>query len=373
MKTLFLPTNVPPVVFWRMYQFHKKMNDMKKSSYIYGYDISNENMASWADRFTSDIKVREQAYWLFQNCDVAVMQYYMQPLFLGMQLAFQEDYKKKILIEVDDEVIDVPADSPWVKSGIKPGGILENLFREQFKQADGIVVSTDYLKKVYERYNDNVHVIPNAIDFNLWNNPVTHGTKKVRIGWAGGANHERDLEIMKEVIPVVLEKNKKAEFLFFNGVPEYLKHFGNRVRCVKKWFNITEYPKGLASLGIDIGLAPLVPNTFNMCKSNLKWLEMSALKTPIVASNVEPYKKSIVQGKSGYLCDSPRDWVDAIDNLINKESLRKRVGLEAYKQAKKEYNLDEVTKKYIKVLEKTYEQRRNKRRDKTVSEGYGLN
>jgi O-antigen biosynthesis protein len=372
MKTLFLPTNTPPVVFWRMYQFHKKMNDMKKSSYIYGYDISNENMASWANRFNDNPKIREQAYWLLQNCDVAVMQYYLQPMFLGMQLAFQDEYKKKILIEVDDEVIDVPADSPWVKQGIKPGGVLENLFREQFRSADGIVVSTEYLKKTYDQYNDNVYVIPNAIDLKLWNHPVRE-TKKIRIGWAGGANHDADLEIMKDVIPVILEKYKNVEFMFFNGVPDYLKHFGNRVQCIGRWFNIIDYPKGIANLGFDIGLAPLVSNSFNMCKSNLKWLEMGALKIPIVASDIEPYRRSIVSGKSGFLCDSINSWIEALSVLIEKESLRKKIGITAFNQIKKEYNLDDVTRKYIKVLEKTHEQRRNKRRNKAVSQGHGLN
>ena len=372
MKTLFLPTNTPPVVFWRMYQFHKKMNDMKKSSYIYGCDIANENMASWADRFNDNPKVREQAYWLLQNCDVAVMQYYTQPLFLGMQLAFQDDYKKKILIEVDDELIDVPAYNPWVKQGVKPGGMLENLFREQLRAADGIVVSTEYLKKTYEQYNENVYVIPNAIDFKMWDNPVRE-TKKIRIGWSGGNGRDADLEIMKEVIPVILEKYKNVEFMFFHGVPDYLKHFGNRVQHVERWFNIMDYPKGLASLGFDIGLAPLQSNSFNMCKSNLKWLEMGALKIPTVASDVEPYRRSIINGKTGLLCDSARSWVEALSILIEKETLRKSMGKAAHNQIKKEYNLDEVTKRYVRVLEKTHEQRRNKRRNKTTCQGHGLN
>jgi len=372
MKTLFLPTNTPPVVFWRMYQFHKKMLEMKKSSYIYGYDISNENMAKWSWDFQNNEKVRSQAYWLIQNADVTVMQYYTIPMFLGMQMTFQEDYKKKILIEIDDEVIDVPSDSPWVRQGIKPGGILENLFREQLKLADGLVVSTEYLKSIYDKYNENIHVIPNSIDFRLWDKPVRE-VSKIRIGWAGGANHDKDLEIMKEVIPIILERHKNVEFMFFNGSPDFLKHYGNRVHCVGKWFNITDYPKGLADLGFDIGLAPLESNTFNMCKSNLKWLEMSALKIPTVASNVEPYKKSIDNGKTGYLCDTIMDWINALTALINSETLRKRMGIAAHKEVRKKYELANTTKKYIDILEKTHEQRRNKRRNKTASKGYGLN
>jgi glycosyltransferase involved in cell wall biosynthesis len=355
-----------------MYQFHKKMLEMKKSSYIYGYDISNENMSKWSWDFQNDVNVRSQAYWLVQNADVTVMQYYTIPMFLGMQMVFQDDYKKKILIEVDDEVIDVPPDSPWVKQGIKPGGVLENLFREQFTAADGLVVSTDYLKSIYDKYNDNIYVIPNAIDFRVWDHKV-RDVSKIRIGWAGGANHDGDLEIMKEVIPVILEKYKNVEFMFFNGVPEYLKKFGNRVQCIGRWFNIMDYPKGLADLGFDIGLAPLESNTFNMCKSNLKWLEMSALKIPTVASSVEPYKRSIDNGKTGFLCNTPREWVESLSALIEKESFRKRMGLAAYSKVKKDYNITDTTKKYIKVLEKTHEQKRNKRRSKAISTGYGLN
>jgi hypothetical protein len=42
---------------------------------------------------------------------------------------------------------------------------------------------------------------------------------------------------------------------------------------------------------IDLLLAPLINNAFNRSKSNIKWLEFSALGIPMVGQNMCTYNK----------------------------------------------------------------------------------
>src|SRR5437899_12979401 len=63
-----------------------------------------------------------------------------------------------------------------------------------------------------------------------------------------------------------------------------------------------------------IGIAPLEKNAFNDAKSELKWLEYTALGIPTVASDFGPYKRAIGSGKDGFLTND--NWELALTNLI---------------------------------------------------------
>jgi glycosyltransferase involved in cell wall biosynthesis len=53
-----------------------------------------------------------------------------------------------------------------------------------------------------------------------------------------------------------------------------------------------EYPAYLASLNLDIAVAPLTMTPFNQGKSNLRLLEYGALGIPVVCTDIDPYRNS---------------------------------------------------------------------------------
>jgi glycosyltransferase involved in cell wall biosynthesis len=196
--------------------------------------------------------------------------------------------------------------------------------------------------------------MPNCIDFNKWDyRKSKKHENKVVIGWIGGGNHEEDLRIMTEVIPPILSKYKNVEFKFVHGVPTYLRNFDKRVKHTLDWSDIDKYPDFVASQSFDIGIAPLVYNKFNMSKSNLRWLEYSALKVPTVATRIEPYTNSIEHGKTGYLADTVDEWIESLSGLIEDGQKRKQIGVNAYISVQENYNLDKVTHSYIETLKES--------------------
>jgi 2-polyprenyl-3-methyl-5-hydroxy-6-metoxy-1,4-benzoquinol methylase len=81
---------------------------------------------------------------------------------------------------------------------------------------------------------------------------------------------------------------------------------------------------------VDINLAPLEPeNPFTECKSSLKYFEAGLLGVPTVASDVEPYRQSIIHGENGYLCRTAEDWYQCISRLVQDAALRREMGLMA--------------------------------------------
>jgi len=223
------------------------------------------------------------------------------------------------------------------------------------------------------RENKSQDVIPNCIDFRRWNIPnktlnsndscVTKTQNSngncVTIGWIGAGNHSEDLRIMQEVIPVIIRKYPNVKFKFVYGAPDYIRKMGKRVECTKKWLDIFKYPEFMASQGIDIGMAPVLINRFNMAKSNLRFLEYSALKIPCVATDICTYNNDIKNGVNGFVAKTAEDWINNLSVLIENKTLRADIGEKAFKYVYKNYNLDDVAVQYIRAFKK-YEQRLRK-------------
>lgn len=119
----------------------------------------------------------------------------------------------------------------------------------------------------------------------------------------------------------------------------------------------SEYAKNYSAL--DIALAPLVDNTFNRCKSNLKLLEAGAHKKPVVASKVGPYlplgpDSGDWHGKKLFLVDErrTRDWVKFVGRLIESDRLRADMGGELHQWVKENYDMGKVSAVRAEIYEK---------------------
>lgn len=269
--------------------------------------------------------------------------------------------KKYFITEIDDNFFDIPAYNV-ASNPYHPNSELEWIIMEQIKLSDALVCSTQYLlDKIKAIYPEKkCFLIPNSIDFDVWDNlkPTGDIPKKepgqIRIGYTGCSNHRQDLELVREPLSAILKEYPHAQFLFtpqpqedglfkgWEGVPN--------MGVVSKWTPIDEYPNFLAGWDLDIGIAPLKDNDFNRAKSNLRWLEYSALKIPTVASRVYPFKNSIRDGKDGFICNSKQEWYDALKSLVEDAEKRKSVGQTAYERVKTDFNMENVSRKYFIAL-----------------------
>ena len=97
----------------------------------------------------------------------------------------------------------------------------------------------------------------------------------------------------------------------------------------------------------DISLAPLVDNTFNRMKSNLKQVEVWSRRLPIVCSDIPPYNVDGVHMKNCILIPfkkrNEEDWAKAIRRLITEPNLRQDLGNQLYEDFHVKYNLKNVT------------------------------
>lgn len=132
----------------------------------------------------------------------------------------------------------------------------------------------------------------------------------------------------------------------------------NRIEVTGGTPSWKEYPKKLSKTKWDIGICPLIDDEFNRNKSHIKWMEYSTYKIPTVASMVYPYYKkidgvdAIKDGKTGFLANDTKDWVEKLSKLIENKELREEIGNNAYNYIKDNLTIQDNIYKWEKVFDK---------------------
>ena len=109
---------------------------------------------------------------------------------------------------------------------------------------------------------------------------------------------------------VVRETANEVDWIFFGMCPVFLQPY---VKEIHNPVTFGKYPEKLATLNLDLAVAPLEYNRFNNSKSNLRILEYGALGWPVVASDIAPYR----EGPVCHVPNQPRAWIKAIRERIH--------------------------------------------------------
>ena len=231
---------------------------------------------------------------------------------------------------VDDLFRDLPPKHPHHNLHRREGDLR---MKEAISLCDRLIVSTRPLADAYSPYCSDVQVMPNCIDDSIWNMlpQKTQPRKRLRVGWAGAMQHLDDLEM---IVDVVKELSDEVDWVFMGMCPDILRPY---VKEFHKFVSYSEYPKKLASLDLDIAIAPLCDNTFNESKSNLRLLEYGSMGWPVVCSDVYPFRT-----KNPPVCrvqNNAPAWIEALNNLITDSTIRLKKGEELNHWVRENYTL----------------------------------
>ena len=188
-------------------------------------------------------------------------------------------------------------------------------------QADGLIVSTPELARVYGKNAKRVTILENRVPAWWLDIPKPEsGT----IGWSGTTRyHIGDVEQMGAALGRLQDEGREIHIV---GPEPDLVRFGlHRAATFTGWRPIEEYAPLLAEIGV--GVVPLASNPFNRSKSWLKGLEFAALGIPTVASPLPEYQRLYGYGLCAGIAEKPKDWFRLLRDLRPEhgQHLRERV------------------------------------------------
>lgn len=254
--------------------------------------------------------------------------------------------RAKLVLEVDDDLFSTHPTSVIAHGFFSQPEIQANL-RANIKVAHLVTVTTEALAERLRSLNPNVAVLPNCIPEALLDHTPTRRDDVVTIGWGGSPTHQIDWHKTAEPIARVIRRHPESEMHLMGWAPDRLWPLlpENRRRHTKWIASVDDLHR---AIDYHVGVVPLWANTFNLAKSDVKLLELSALGIPAVCSDVGPYALSGPLA-SARMVRSGNDWQRHLTALITDEAARKEQG-----EAAKEWAATRTIEGNIHLWEESY-------------------
>lgn len=248
-------------------------------------------------------------------------------------------------------------------------------YKEMLKLPDALTVSTTELRNTLYPYNKNITVFENQVervyehrDNELENKYVyldeVTQKYKVRVPYTSGLMSVPSWVITDEKFKTV----KEIPRIGYTGTPS---HRGKDFDTIKKYFNsfLQKYGKDVWTLyigdrhffdeqmygegrgyfvgpapydtyiqnirNLDVGLAPIEPNIFNMAKSDVKGLEYSSWGACPVLPNYITYNRNFKHEENCLMYSNEAEFYECLERLLKDRKLMKDIGNNAREYVKK--------------------------------------
>lgn len=218
---------------------------------------------------------------------------------------------------LDDLLTKVPPKSSFYRKIVGAYRDIRRRLRKSLGLCDRLVVSTEPLRELCADMIDDIRVIPNYLSRGVWDEqtPMRRERSRPRVGWAGAQQHQGDLELIHDLVRATAGE---VDWVFFGMCPDELRSYVSEVHEFEVGFK--NYAARLATLDLDLAIAPLEINAFNEAKSNLRLLEYGYFGWPVVCTDILPYQNAPVTR----IENDAQQWIQAIRERVHDlEALRR--------------------------------------------------
>jgi glycosyltransferase involved in cell wall biosynthesis len=197
----------------------------------------------------------------------------------------------KMIYEVDDVVFreDIPNYNRF-KFAFDTDEVRNNCI-EMINMCDEVTLTCDYIRNLYKEKTGKkeVTVIPNFVPYfwmgHLYNpnrikDQYLKNKRKPRILYTGsGAHYDVDnknngIDDFSHVIDMVRKTVNKYQWIFVGSYPPKLVDLVIQGKIeYHSWKSLQEYPSFINDLNAQAMIAPLLDNSFNRSKSDIKYIE----------------------------------------------------------------------------------------------------
>lgn len=279
------------------------------------------------------------------QADVVVLQRRLLPWW---QLALLRYHSKCLLYDVDDAVFLRDSNSP--KEPLSHYRLAK--FWATIQMADALLVGNSFLAKESAKYapEEKIHRVPTCIDLRRYKTSSEHTRvgSDVRLVWIGSETTLPSLEYVEPGLDQVKQRYPGAEFrIICDQFPNF-----SGLRLVKRlWSEATEAEEIAKA---DIGISWLPNHPWSLGKCGLKVLQYMAAGLPVVANPMGMHAQLVRHGETGFLVNTAEEFAQAVSQLADSPSLRRRMGKAGRELVRKEYSVGRWSNKFVSVIEHLY-------------------
>ena len=331
----------------KLYRVDQKAAALEKQ----GYKVF---VSKWSDT--------ENCIKLMQFCSVVI--FYRVPDLDAAAECFKEAKRLglRIIYDIDDlifnEEIYASALSRYNISEQLKDHLLSDakIYRHAMLRADENWFSTKTLCDVSdEEYATKSICIPNSIPEELSGVAEEfygrkHAGSTVKIFYGAASPHDKDVELVQEVLEEILTRNENTELVLIGDIRFNYRSLDLKKRITKvDRLGLKDYYYLVSQC--DIAVIPLESSLFNSAKSNIKYIEASVFGIPSVCSDLYEFSSVIRNGENGFIAKNRDEWISSLQTLIDSSEKREAIGSAARRAVLERYSLERLGRQMSSLIE----------------------
>jgi glycosyltransferase involved in cell wall biosynthesis len=201
------------------------------------------------------------------------------------------------------------------------------------RRADLVIVGNDYLgDRARQAGAQRVELLPTVVDARRYAAVDSAPDRPVIIGWIGSPSTAKYLRFVAPALREMIN-TRGARVVAVGAKSEQLQDLSIEVKPWSEQVEVSDIQQ------FDIGIMPLPDESLERGKCGYKLIQYMACGKPVVASPVGVNMVIVREGVEGLLPIDLSQWAEALRNLCDDPSLRKRLGLAGRKRVEAVYSL----------------------------------
>jgi glycosyltransferase involved in cell wall biosynthesis len=261
------------------------------------------------------------------------------------QLALLRRSAQRLLFDFDDAVF---LRDSWSPKGLHHPGRLRR-FAALVRACDAVVAGNTFLAARAGRWArpHAVCVIPTCVEPRRY--PLAEHDRTplgVQLAWVGSSSTLRGLEAVAPLLEELGQRIPGLRLKLLCDRSLSLRHLPVRFR---PW---SEAAEAAELAGADIGISWVPDDLWSRGKCGLKVLQYMAAGLPVVANPVGVHVEMVSHGATGFLAETPAQWVEAVGRLARDPGLRRRLGRAGRRRVESAYSVAAGADRWLALLER---------------------
>jgi glycosyltransferase involved in cell wall biosynthesis len=271
-----------------------------------------------------------------------LVQRFLLPLW---QLALLRRRVRRLMFDIDDAVFLRDSYSP---KGLHHPGRLRR-FIGMVRACDAVIVGNSFLQEQVRRWTRHpfVPIIPTCVDPSHY--PLAQhraGTTQVQLVWVGSSSTLQGLQRARALLEQV---GKQVPGVRLKVIADRSVDLGALPVDFCLWQKESEAAEIAAG---DIGITWIPDDLWSRGKCGLKALQYMAAGLPVVANPVGVHDVMVRDGVTGFLAETPDQWVEAIACLAGNSELRQAMGRAGRRFVETEFSVARGASLWRELLDK---------------------
>jgi glycosyltransferase involved in cell wall biosynthesis len=247
-------------------------------------------------------------------------------------------------------------DAVFLRDSYAARGLHDRRRRRRFvdlmRCADVVIAGNAFLAEHATRWagSRRVHLIPTCVDPERYPQaePVRSGGG-VELVWVGSSSTLQGLEA---IAPLLDEIGRRVPGLCLKLICDRFLQLRDLAVLPCPW---TEASEAEEIARADIGISWIPDDDWSRGKCGLKVLQYMAAGLPVIANPVGVQVEMVRHGETGFLAQTPEQWIEAVHRLAHDPALRRRMGRAGRRLVESHYSVTAGTARWLTLMDRLRE------------------